>query len=82
MKQRQPKTIQNINQKSIHYSDTYINGETQTLKNKLNNKFHDKDIKFFKYRQENEKRCNQNGMSPAALTQNLLMDSEEKELIV
>ena len=32
--------------------------------------------------EENEKRCNQNGMSPAAVTPNLLMESDEKDIIV
>jgi predicted transcriptional regulator len=48
IKQRQTKTIQNNNQKSINHSDTNINGATQTLTNKLNSKFQVMDIKFFK----------------------------------
>ena len=48
MKQRWPKAIQNINQKSINYSNTNTNGETQILTNQVNNKFHVMDIKFLR----------------------------------
>ena len=73
MKQRYPKTIQKSNQKCIHYSDTYINGETQTFTNKLHNKFHVTDIKFLRGTGKKiRKRHNLNGTSPAAVTQNLL----------
>jgi len=46
MKQRETKTIQNSNQISINYSDTNRNGATQTLTNKLNNKFQVMDITY------------------------------------
>jgi hypothetical protein len=40
------------------------------------------DIKFFwVYWEKNEKRHKKNGMSLAAATQNLLMESEEREII-
>ena len=45
MKQRQTKTVLNSNKESINYSDTNINGATQTLTNKLNNKFQVMDMK-------------------------------------
>ena len=48
MKQRETKTIQNSNKKSINYSDTNINGATQTLTNKLNNKFQVMDITYLR----------------------------------
>ena len=44
MKPRETKTIQNSNKKSINYTNTNINGATQTLTNKLNNKFQVMDI--------------------------------------
>jgi len=44
MKPRETKTIQNSNKKSINYTNTNINGATQTLTSKLNNKFQVMDI--------------------------------------
>jgi hypothetical protein len=40
--------MQNTNQKSKNYSDTNTIGATQTLTNKVNNKFHVIDIKFLR----------------------------------
>ena len=48
MKKREVKTIQKSNQKSINYSDTNINTATQTLTNKLNNKFQVMDITYLR----------------------------------
>jgi len=48
MKQRQNKRIQNSNQKSINYSDSNINGATQTLTNMLNSKFQVMDITYLR----------------------------------
>jgi len=40
--------MQNSNQKSINYSDTNINAATQTVTNKLNNKFQVMDITYLR----------------------------------
>jgi len=48
MKQRETKIIHNSNQKRINYSDTNVNGATQTLTNKLNNKFQVMDTTYLR----------------------------------
>jgi hypothetical protein len=58
--------------KSINYSYTNINGATQTLTNKLNNKFQVMDIKFLRGTRKKMRIHKKNGMSPAAVTKNLL----------
>ena len=40
------------------------------------------DLKFLRGTIKKMRKDNQNGMSPAAVTQNLLMESEEKDIIV